>query len=490
MICNFKSTLTTSTYKNNKGNLKTTTSTDTHRPTVDIYNDIETLENENKVLEHKLSNIKLNEKSKHQKRMQHLRKIHQCHGYYLRQRINKLNSSHSTFLQHLQQRINLSDQNTAFILEQETKLTRQDKLQSEKERLVSTDKIHNFTNLNLPNDFTNLLNKGTNYIPTSEHFTTSSIKETVTSEVNSALCQLIKRGNSNNLKMKSKRTNTRHKPYTKQNPIKLLKVQQSQPNFNLHLIDYVLNTTSYTKIYLQSNTLQTIFKPQHLNITPSLQSYIHTFYNRPDVILTKSDKNVGWALVPISWFTNEYTRHFNDSTTYRQVDNFNFTATISNSNKLQKKLKLRFDKLLTPNQTHLLNPVSPDLLQLPYMKLLPKVHKLNETPSTDNFNTLTGRPIITAHSWITSNPSRLLGNELDNIILQLKELFKERDIPFPLIYNSTDLIHRLQKFNIDNLNNYNLTTFDFTSLYTNISGRAGGRTDGQMGTLFIITCAR
>ena len=103
------------------------------------------------------------------------------------------------------------------------------------------------------------------------------------------------------------------------------------------------------------------------------------------------------------------------------------------------------------------------------MKLLPKVHKLNETPSTDNFNTLTGRPIITAHSWITSNPSRLLGNELDNIILQLKELFKERDIPFPLIYNSTDLIHRLQKFNIDNLNNYNLTTFDFTSLYTNIS---------------------
>ena len=128
------------------------------------------------------------------------------------------------------------------------------------------------------------------------------------------------------------------------------------------------------------------------------------------------------------------------------------------------------------------------------MKLLPKVHKRNKTPSTDNLNTLTGRPIITAHSWITSNPSRLLGNELDNIILQLKELFKERDIPFPLIYNSTDLIHRLQKFNIDNLNNYNVTTFDFTSLYTNISGRAGGRadgrTDGRTGTLFIITCAR
>lgn len=73
----------------------------------------------------------------------------------------------------------------------------------------------------------------------------------------------------------------------------------------------------------------------------------------------------------------------------------------------------------------------------------------------------------------TGHPSRLLGNELDSIIFQLKNLFKQRNIPFPLIYNSTDLIHKLQNFdnlnrNIKNLNNYNLSTFDFTSLYTNI----------------------
>ena len=103
------------------------------------------------------------------------------------------------------------------------------------------------------------------------------------------------------------------------------------------------------------------------------------------------------------------------------------------------------------------------------MKLLPKVHKLSSTASPSNLNQLTGRPIITAHSWTTSDLSRLLGTELDNIILQLKDIFAKRDIPFPLIYNSTDLLDLLHKFNINNIDNYTLTTFDFTSLYTNIS---------------------
>ena len=47
--------------------------------------------------------------------------------------------------------------------------------------------------------------------------------------------------------------------------------------------------------------------------------------------------------------------------------------------------------------------------------------------------------------------------------------FKERDIPFPIIYNSTDLLDLLHNFYIDDIDNYTLTTFDFTSLYTNIS---------------------
>ena len=78
--------------------------------------------------------------------------------------------------------------------------------------------------------------------------------------------------------------------------------------------------------------------------------------------------------MPNSWFTDKYTRYFSDTATYRPVDNFDFNTTVTNSNDLLKKLKLRFHKLLTPNHIQSLNPVSPNLLQLPYMKLLPKVH--------------------------------------------------------------------------------------------------------------------
>ena len=254
------------------------------------------------------------------------------------------------------------------------------------------------------------------------------------------------------------------------NPVKLLQEKQTKPHFNLHIIDYVHNTTSYSKQYLQSTNFQNLFNPQHLNITQSLTSQIQNLNKHNDIILTKTDKNMGWALVPTTWFTNEYTRQLTDSTTYKRINNFDQTKTITDSNKLLRKLQIRFNKLLTTStDKQLLDTIKQDKLQLPYMKLLPKVHKLTDTASPSNLDKLTGRPIITAHSWTTSNPSRLLGTELDKIILQLKDIFKERNIPYPLIYNSTDLLDLLHNFYVDDIDKFTLTTFDFTSLYTNIS---------------------
>lgn len=103
------------------------------------------------------------------------------------------------------------------------------------------------------------------------------------------------------------------------------------------------------------------------------------------------------------------------------------------------------------------------------MKLLPKVHKVDKPASNDNITELTVRPIITTHSWVTSNPSRILETELDGIILQLKTLFTERNNFVNLIYNSTDLLLLLNNLHITNMCDYCFTTYDFTSLYTNIS---------------------
>ena len=43
------------------------------------------------------------------------------------------------------------------------------------------------------------------------------------------------------------------------------------------------------------------------------------------------DKNMGWALVPTSWFSTEYKLHFSNLSTYRLIDNFNCKQTIMDS---------------------------------------------------------------------------------------------------------------------------------------------------------------
>ena len=129
---------------------------------------------------------------------------------------------------------------------------------------------------------------------------------------------------------------------------------------------------------------------------------------------------MGWALLPTTWFTNEYKRQLQDTHTYQLIDNFNIEQHIKDSNKLILNMKTRFANLITRNKHNLLDPLQPEHIQLPYMKLLPKVHKLISTASPNNVTDLTGRPIITAHSWTTSNISRLLGTELDNTFYNSK----------------------------------------------------------------------
>lgn len=105
--------------------------------------------------------------------------------------------------------------------------------------------------------------------------------------------------------------------------------QQSKPDFNLHIIDYVHNTTLYTKPFLQSHNLQNLINPQQLNINQTNSTHIHNLHTRNDITLTKPGKTMGWALIPTSWFTDEYPRHFTHTTTYRRIDSFDLTTIIT-----------------------------------------------------------------------------------------------------------------------------------------------------------------
>ena len=141
---------------------------------------------------------------------------------------------------------------------------------------------------------------------------------------------------------------------------------------------------------------------------------------------------MGWALVPTSWFSAEYKWHFSDLSKYGRTDNFNCKQPSQTPTHYLANSKKWFSTIITNrDDLRLLDPTPQDKLQLPDMKLLLKVHKLDKPASHNNLTKLTGIPIITAYSWITSNPWRLQGTELDRIILKVKNLFKELNIPFP-----------------------------------------------------------
>ena len=87
-------------------------------------------------------------------------------------------------------------------------------LQQERQRLNSTNKVHNFTNQDLAEEFITLLNKGTNFIPTTDPCNVHTLKRTINEEVNSTLCQTIKTASSTTtLKTNSSKSNHRYRPY-------------------------------------------------------------------------------------------------------------------------------------------------------------------------------------------------------------------------------------------------------------------------------------
>ena len=194
-------------------------------------------------------------------------------GHQLRQQLNKINIAHRLFLYLFQTRSTFSSSNTAHIMEQNRKSQRATFTESEKIKLSSSNKVHNFTSIPLPPDAISLLNKGTNFIPTTTTPSIASLQKTMEFEVNAALCSLIRKKNYIT-KLKASKTSKsllHFHPYRKQtHPLPLLHQEQSRPHFNLYLIDYVHNTVSLTREFLQPAKLRSIIYPKLCN------TYLHT----------------------------------------------------------------------------------------------------------------------------------------------------------------------------------------------------------------------
>ena len=303
-------------YKDRNSIIHTSTkSSSSIQSSSDIQNDINRLKEHNASLQKRITDIKLSQHTSNLNRISFLKRYHK--GHRLKIQLNKTTTIYRQFINLFNSRINLFYTNVSNLMNLDLQLQRSELINKEKDKLSSTNKIHNFTTTSLPPETISLLNKGTNFIPTTSTSSTSSLTRTILSEVNTTLCSIIHKKNYQPAikPSTSRRNSNRFKPYsTHPRPLTLLKQEQTKPHFNLHLIDYVYNTVSYSKEILQSFNLRSIVNHNLYNVTPQTSSHITNIQEDNDIILTMTDKNMGWALVPISWFSTEYNRHFSDIT--------------------------------------------------------------------------------------------------------------------------------------------------------------------------------
>ena len=73
------------------------------------------------------------------------------------------------------------------------------------------------------------------------------------------------------------------------------------PLLNLHL-----NTVSFTEEFSQPAKLRSIFILIYVTPTHTTHLTLQTYGTTMTFILMVHDKNMGWALVPTSWFSPEY----------------------------------------------------------------------------------------------------------------------------------------------------------------------------------------
>ena len=99
------------------------------------------------------------------------------------------------------------------------------------------------------------------------------------------------------------------------------------------------------------------FYPDLCNTYPHTTSYITDIENDNDIILIVSDKNVGWAFVPTSWFSIKYEWHFSNLFTQRRIVNFICKQTITDSHTLLAQAKKLFSTIITNHDNlRLLDP--------------------------------------------------------------------------------------------------------------------------------------
>ena len=159
--------LHTISYKDKNTTITTSTTSSSNQTPASLQEDIATLNSHYSHLQLRIKAITQSQLTYHSKHTSFPKSSNQLNeGHQLHQQLNKINIAHRLFLYLFQTRSTFSSWNTTHIMEQNLRPQRATFTESEKIKLSSSNKVHKFTSISLPPDAISLINKGTNFIPT------------------------------------------------------------------------------------------------------------------------------------------------------------------------------------------------------------------------------------------------------------------------------------------------------------------------------------
>lgn len=177
--------------------------------------------------------------------------------------------------------------------------------------------------------------------------------------------------------------------------------------------------------------------PTHLNMRwVTVQDYLA----KHKLLVKLTDKNLGLAVFPTSWYDSQILLMLADTSTYEWVTEIPIPVLVTKLMKLVRKWRL------PPNMTKYITQRTKT--EVPHFHAIPKVHK---TPWKL-------RPIVPSHSWVTSCVSTVLDHLLQPILKQ---------IPW-IVSSSKEVIVRLQEVKLNPGKPLWILTGDVVSFYTNI----------------------
>ena len=149
------------------------------------------------------------------------------------------------------------------------------------------------------------------------------------------------------------------------------------------------------------------------NISKFEFSSLYKLSLRPDLVITKADKNLGIVLMDTKDYCSEVYRHLNDTSTYQKLDLFQATAI---ADKFANEFRILFNTyrdIFTPHYDFLHSFL--DSWFFPKFYLLMKIHK---TP-------ILGRPIVSSVRWITTGLSKWLDFTLSPLLSNFPTILKD-----------------------------------------------------------------